>query len=91
MLEWLKNRFSGKSRPDQGMITRKCRYCGKTFTLPENVQHWPDCCMECRAKYRPKETLTGKCQKCGKTFTFPSDARHWPQYCPECRARRKRR
>ncbi len=35
MLEWLKNRFSGKSRPDQGMITRKCRYCGKTFTLPE--------------------------------------------------------
>jgi predicted Zn-ribbon and HTH transcriptional regulator len=47
--------------------------------------------MECRAKYRPKETLTGKCQKCGKTFTFPSDARHWPRYCPECRARRKRR
>ena len=39
-----------------GTVTRTCRYCGKTFTLPENVQHWPDACQECRAKLRPERT-----------------------------------
>jgi|GEM_PF-1844235 endogenous inhibitor of DNA gyrase (YacG/DUF329 family) len=92
MFEWLQNfvRPGGRNRSERGMITRKCRYCGKTFTLPENVQHWPDCCQACRAKYRPEEKLTGKCRRCGKTFTFLSGERHWPRYCPECQAKRKR-
>ena len=71
------------------LITRTCKICGKTFTLPENVQHWPDCCQECRAKYQPVENITRKCRKCGKTFTFPSNAPRWPKYCPECQKKRE--
>ena len=72
-----------------GMITRTCRKCGKVITLPENVQHWPDYCQECRAKYRLVEPITRKCRGCGKDFTFSSDAPHWPKYCPECQRRWK--
>ena len=57
MFERLKKLFTRKVKnpetPQREMITRTCKICGKTFTLPENVQHWPDCCQECRAKYRP--------------------------------------
>ncbi len=88
MFEKLKKLFAKKIRRprrfNQGTITRTCRICGKTFTLPDNVQHWPDLCQECRAKHRPAETLTRKCKKCGKPFTFSSNARHWPKYCPKC-------
>lgn len=73
-----------------GMITRTCRLCGKTFTLPEAVQHWPDCCQECRAKHRPAETVTRTCQGCGRSFTFDSSVRRWPKYCRDCQARRAR-
>lgn len=69
----------------RGFITVTCKKCGKTFTLPEDVQHWPDYCQECRAKYRPVEPITRKCRRCGKAFIFPSNAKHWPKYCPECR------
>ncbi|MBR3350054.1 MAG: hypothetical protein IKG55_08265 [Solobacterium sp.] len=89
MLKWIKKLFSAK--PEQGMITRTCRICGKTFTLPEDVQSWPDCCPKCRAKVQPVEDITRKCARCGKTFTFPSDTRRWPKYCPECRDRINRR
>ena len=92
MFERLKKLFTGRVKnpntPQRGMITRTCKICGKTFTLPENVQHWPDCCQECRAKYRPVENITRKCRKCGKTFTFPSNAPRWPKYCPECQKKR---
>ena len=81
---------SGKqASSDRGMITRTCKKCGKTFTLPEEVQHWPDCCQECRRKYHIVEQITRKCRGCGKEFTFPSDVWHWPNYCRECQAKRK--
>ena len=85
MLKWLKSLFAG-GRP--GTITRTCKYCGRTFTLPEEVQSWPDCCPECRAKYQPAEAITRVCRGCGRRFSFDSSARRWPTYCPECRAKR---
>ena len=92
MFERLKKLFTRKVKnpetPQREMITRTSKICGKTFTLPENVQHWPDCCQECRAKYRPVENITRKCRKCGKTFTFPSNAPRWPKYCSECQKKR---
>lgn len=84
------NKRKEKYRDEPGMITRTCKKCGKTFTLPENVQHWPDYCLECRAKYQPVEMITRKCRGCGKEFSFPSNVRHWPNFCRECQAKRKR-
>ena len=81
---------SRQSVSEPGMITRTCRICGKSFTLPENVQHWPDCCIECRAKYQPVESVTRKCRGCGKNFTFPSNLQRWPKYCRECRLKREK-
>ena len=75
----------------RGFVTITCKKCGKTFTLPEDVQHWPDYCQECRAKYRPVEPITRKCRRCGKAFIFPSNAKHWPKYCPECQAKKGRK
>ncbi len=75
--------------PERGMITRTCKKCGKTFTLPEEVQNWPDYCQECRRKYKIVDQVTRKCRGCGKEFTFPSNIRHWPNYCRECQAKRK--
>lgn len=93
MSDWLKKFFVWRDKypekSERGMRTITCKMCGRTFTLPENVQHWPDICQECRAKYRPVETITRKCRKCGKTFTFRSDARQWPKYCPECQKKRR--
>ena len=83
MLEWLKKLFIGKAPERQGTVTRTCRSCGKTFTLPEDVQHWPDLCQQCRAK-GPAETITRTCRGCGKKFTFPSTAKRWPKYCEDC-------
>ena len=74
-----------KNRAQSGMVTRTCKKCGKTITLPEEVQEWPGYCQECRARYRPSETVIRKCRGCGKNFTFLSSARHWPKYCPDCR------
>lgn len=76
-------------RAERGMITRTCKKCGKTFTLPEEVQHWPDYCQECRRKYHIVEQITRTCRGCGKEFTFPSNVWHWPNYCRECQAKRK--
>lgn len=88
-LDWLRALFSGhKNAPAgerPGMITRTCKHCGKTFTLPEEVQHWPDTCQACRAKYHPAETVTRVCRKCGRSFTFDASLRHWPKLCEECR------
>lgn len=91
VLEWLKALFTrgGSARTSPGMITRTCKRCGRTFTLPEEVQHWPDYCQACRAKYRPAEPVTRTCRRCGQRFTFtPTDGR-WPKYCPACRTGRK--
>ena len=74
---------------ERGMVTRTCKKCGKTFTLPEEVQHWPDYCQECRRKYKIVDQITRKCRGCGEEFTFPSNIRHWPNYCRECQAKRK--
>ena len=92
MFEWLKGLFfrNGQVQASPGTITRTCKNCGKTFTLPEEVQHWPDYCQECRAKVRPTETITRTCRGCGRRFTFDSSERHWPKYCRECQAKRKR-
>ena len=92
MFDWLKRLFARKGpvQSPPGTITRTCRICGKTFTLPEEVQHWPDCCQVCRAKYRPVETITRACRRCGKDFTFESSAGRWLKYCPECQVERRR-
>ncbi len=41
MFERLKKLFTRRVKnpktPQRGMITRTCKICGKTFTLPENV------------------------------------------------------
>ena len=87
LLNWLKALFAGSGRAS-GTITRTCRMCGKTFTLPEEVQHWPDLCQECRAKHRPVETIRRTCRRCGREFTFSSSEGRWPKYCPACRAKR---
>lgn len=93
MFNWLKKLFPSrkvKTRAERkGFVTITCRKCGKKIIIPENVQHWPDLCQECRAKYRLAEPITRKCRRCGKTFTFQSDAKRWPKYCPECRAKTK--
>ena len=95
MLEWLKALFSGGrdasvgGGPSVGMITRTCKRCGKTFTLPEEVQHWPDMCQACRAKYRPAERVTRRCHRCGRPFTFDASVGRWPKTCPDCRAKRR--
>ena len=91
LLDWLRRLFAagGRAHAAPGMITRICRYCGKTFTLPEEVQHWPDCCQECRAKYRPSEPVTGVCRGCGRSFTFEASGGNWPRFCPDCRAKRR--
>lgn len=89
LLNWLKALFAGGGKArTAGMITRTCKVCGKTFTLPEEVQHWPDLCQECRAKHRPVETIRRRCRRCGREFTFASSEKRWPEYCPACRAKR---
>ena len=87
MLDWLRRLFAGggQAQAAPGMITRTCKRCGKTFTLPEEVQHWPDYCQACRAKYHPAETITRVCRKCGRSFTFDASLRRWPKVCEECR------
>ena len=87
----VKDRAEKDQAERRGFVTFTCKECGKTFTLPENVQHWPDYCQECRAKYHPDEPVTRKCRRCGKSFTFPSDARPWPRYCPECQEKKGRK
>ena len=95
MFEWFRKLFSRSraalhltekaSGPEEKLwVTIKCRNCGKTFVLPENVQHWPDYCQECRAK-APAEMITRKCRKCGREFSFSSSLSRWPKNCPECR------
>ena len=87
-----KNRLqTAPNRAERGTITRTCKKCGKTFSLPEEVQHWPDCCQECRKKYQIVEPVTRTCRSCGKEFTFPSNTRHWPNYCRECQSKHKQR
>ncbi len=92
-MNWLKKlrfrRLPSSAAEQPGMITRTCRICGKTFTLPGNVQYWPDCCQECRAKLPSSERVTRTCRSCGKSFTFPSDIRPWPKICSDCRNQRK--
>ncbi|MER2182705.1 MAG: hypothetical protein ABTA22_04175 [Clostridia bacterium] len=78
---WKHSMMTGKA----GMISRTCRNCGRTITLPENVQYWPTYCQECRAKVQPAEMITRACRKCGRNFSFPSGDRQWPKYCPACR------
>ena len=89
MFDWLKRLFARNRQASPGTITRTCKRCGKTFTLPEEVQHWPDYCQECRAKYRLSEEITRTCGRCGQAFTFSSSENPWPKYCPACRAGRR--
>ena len=96
MFDWFRRLFARKVREENaepraelGMITRTCKKCGRTFTLPEEVQHWPDYCQECRRKYHIVQQVTRKCRDCGKEFTFPSNAPHWPTRCPDCQSKRR--
>ena len=73
------------------MNTVTCRICGKTVSLPENVQYWPGYCEECRAEHRPNQMITRTCRKCGTAFTFSSSEQHWPKFCRECRKKQKKR
>ena len=86
MFKWIKNLFT--RNPQHGMVTITCRECGKTFSLPEGVQYWPDLCQECRMK-APDQRITRKCRGCGKMFTFSSAAGRWPKYCRECLKNRR--
>ena len=89
LLKWWRALLAGDGKARAaGTITRTCKVCGKTFTLPEEVQHWPDLCQECRAKHRPAETIRRKCRRCGREFTFASSEKRWPEYCPACREKR---
>ena len=99
MFDWLQNLVGGnrqdpasaaghpKQRP--GTITRTSKKCGARFTLPEEVQHWPDYCQSCRAKYHPVQPITRTCRRCGQSFTFPSNAAKWPKYCRACQSKPK--
>ena len=87
MLKWLRRMLDRAAQRGGGTLTRTCKRCGKTFTLPENVQSWPDLCFDCRALGQG-ETVTRKCRRCGKAFTFPASSKIWPKFCPACRARR---
>ena len=75
--------------PDAAEITRTCKYCGRSFTLPVNVQSWPDVCLACRAKHHSSETVTRTCRGCGRSFTFLLPVRRWPKYCQACREKRR--
>jgi hypothetical protein len=33
-------------------MRRKCRSCGKIFTFPSNIRHYPNYCKDCRAKFK---------------------------------------
>ena len=88
LFKWIKRLFT--PAPRHGMITRTCRNCGRTFSLPEDVQYWPDYCLECRQK-APEQTITRKCRGCGKMFSFSSTKKRWPNYCRECQAGRRTR
>ena len=89
LLKWWRALLAGGGKARAaGTITRTCKVCGKTFTLPEEVQHWPDLCQECRAKHRPAETIRRKCRRCGREFAFASSEKRWPEYCPACREKR---
>ena len=90
LIGWLKKLFPHNDAQQPGMITRTCRNCGKTFTLPENVQYWPDLCQECR-ETDPEQTIKRKCRGCGNDFTFPSAVKRWPKYCQDCQAKRKKK
>ena len=87
MLEWLKALLAGGGQ-GRGTVTRTCKRCGRTFTLPEEVQHWPDLCQACRAASPSAETVTRACRRCGRQFTFASSEARWPKYCPDCRAQK---
>ena len=90
LLKWWRALLAGDGKARAaGTITRTCKVCGRTFTLPEEVQHWPDLCQECRAKYRPVDTITRTCRGCGQRFTFEASAGKWPKYCGRCQAKRK--
>ena len=88
LFEWFKKLLARTGQTPPGMITRTCKICGKTFTLPEEVQYWPDCCQACRAKHQPVETITRTCCRCGKAFTFASSEKRWPKYCGACQMKR---
>ena len=86
MFKWIKKLFT--RNPQHGMVTITCRECGKTFSLPEGVQYWPDLCQECRMK-APDQRITRKCRGCGRMFTFSSTTGRWPKYCRECLKNRR--
>ena len=89
MFAWLKKLFRSSER--NGNSTRICLICGKSFTLPEDVQSWPDLCTECRAKLPGPQQITATCRRCGKNYIFSIADRYWPRLCPDCRARHTER
>ena len=74
---------------------KKCKSCGKTFTVNPEWEHIPNYCKECRQKFaREKEErqrsgtprkIRRTCKECGRVFTFPNTLEHYPNYCSNCR------
>ena len=80
-------------------IKKKCKECGKTFTVDPSWEHIPNYCKECRlrfAKEKEEKQRAGAprkikrtCRNCGRVFTFPNTLEHYPNYCTNCRKNRK--
>ncbi|MBQ9008665.1 MAG: hypothetical protein IJ088_04955 [Clostridia bacterium] len=45
----------GKKKEYRKMIKRTCKSCGRPFSFPSTIQHWPRYCRECRKNYRGEQ------------------------------------
>ena len=106
LIDRIKSWFGGKkpekqepapepTKPER--IKKKCKKCGKTFSVDPSWQFVPNYCKECKQSFaREKEQrqragaprqIKRTCKNCGKFFTFPSTLPHYPSYCTNCRKR----
>ena len=44
-----------KKKDSRRIIRRTCKSCGRPFTFPSTVPHWPRYCRECRKNYRREQ------------------------------------
>lgn len=44
-----------KKKDSRRIIRRICKSCGRPFTFPSTVPHWPRYCRECRKNYRREQ------------------------------------
>ena len=103
IIEKIKRWFSGKKtvkepeiQPQASeRISKKCKKCGKIFTVNPSWEHIPNYCKDCKQQFvkekedriragKPRQ-IKRTCKQCGKNFTFPSTLPHYPNYCSNCR------